>query len=103
MDITPPADDKGLQRLKLEQRNTAIKPVRQTEAFPQIPDERHQQAKTPLPEEDRRHGQRRKGERRQQDLHTPYDTRSGIERRQTLRRSEDREQLHAGLHIDEQA
>jgi hypothetical protein len=105
MDITPTADDKGLQRLKLEQQNTAIKPLRQVEEYPRIPDDEHQLPNPPPPHQERRQEERRQSERRQQDDHRSYDTRNHQERRQQLRRAEDREaasDTHQVRHIDEQ-
>ncbi|MFU8837192.1 MAG: hypothetical protein ACNA75_02730 [Thiohalomonadaceae bacterium] len=106
MDITPTADDKGLQRLKLEQQNTAIKPLRPVETYPRIPDDEHQLPNPPPPHQERRQKERRQGERRQQDDHRSYDTRSHQERRQRLRREADRaqaaQQAPGTRHIDEQ-
>lgn len=91
MDITPTADDKGLQRMRLEQQDKSIKPTRQIDAYPRIHESAHQELQSPLPHSERRKQERRKEERRQEEqADYPYDTRSSEERRQRTRRADDR-------------
>ena len=105
MDITPTADDKGLQRLHLEQQDKSIKPTRPIDAYPRIHESEHQEVKSPLPHRERRKQERRKEERRQEEqADYPYDTRSGEERRQRTRRAADRQEdtgQAPAKHIDE--
>lgn len=102
MDITPTADDKGIQRLRLEQQDKTIKPSRQVEAYPRIPDSAHQQP-SPLPPhaERRMEDERRKEERRKGQNPQHFDTRSKEERRQRARRTGDVAEQTATRHIDE--
>ncbi len=106
MDITPTADDKGLQRLKLERQDKSIKPAAPVEGYPRIPDSEDQQPNPPPPHGERRRGERRDGkERRQHDDHAAYDTRGKEDRRHQLRRTEDRQRASSDegalRHIDE--
>ena len=106
MDITPTADDKGLQRLKLEQQDQTVKPIRPVEDYPRIAGDAQQPLKPAPPHQERRHQPRRQEERRQAEETTPYDTRARQERRQQHRRSEDKlgtpQKLGSPPHIDEQ-
>lgn len=89
MDITPPGDDKGLQRLKLDNEKGEVKQTGAVAPYPRIEssEERHE-PRPPLLRERRKH-QRRTHERRQYDMETEFDTRSGDERRKTRRRAAD--------------
>ncbi len=107
MDITPTADDKGLQRLKLERQDKSIKPTAPVEGYPRIPGSESQQPNPPPPHRERRRDERRDGEeRRQHDDHRAYDTRGEHDRRHRLRREEDRLRASspegALRHIDEE-
>ena len=107
MDITPTADDKGLQRLKLEQQDNSVKPTRPVEGYPRIPDSENKPPGPPLPHRERRKEERRSGEeRRQHNEHTAYDTRGEPDRRHGLRRRKDRLQASGKQdpvqHIDEE-
>ncbi|MGM0594910.1 MAG: hypothetical protein ACQETD_10265 [Pseudomonadota bacterium] len=89
MDITPPGDDKGVRRLKLENRKRGVEPARNIAPYPRIASsDEHNEPRPPLLPE-RRQQQRRKQERRHSPLHTPYDTRSGEDRRTEKRRMAD--------------
>jgi len=90
MDITPPGDDKGLRSLKLDNEKSEVKQTSSVAPYPRIEssEERHE-PRPPLLHE-RRRKQRRVRERRQYDMETAYDTRSGEERRKTRRRAADR-------------
>lgn len=90
MDITPPGDDKGLRLLKLENEKGEVKQTPSVSPYTRIASsEEPHTAPVPLFRE-RRQGQRRKGERRTRETHSPFDTRSGEERRKTRRRAADR-------------
>ena len=107
MDITPTADDKGLQRLRLDQQNKTIKPARAVDAYPRIPDSEHQPPSPPPPHDKRHKGERRQGgERRLSPGDPDFDTRSHEERRLHQRRHEDNRDDEATKtttqpHIDE--
>jgi hypothetical protein len=86
MDITPPASDKGVQRLKLENEDTTVKPTAQVAPYPRIEsDEEHHHPRPPLTVA----FERRQRQRRQQDRASRYDTRTHEERRTHLRRETD--------------
>jgi hypothetical protein len=89
MDITPPGDDKGVRRLKLENEKGEVKETSAVAPYPRIEssEERHE-PRLPLRLERRKH-QRRGSERRRTDRRTGYDTRSHEERRKRLRRAAD--------------
>lgn len=90
MDITPPGDDKGVRRLKLDNEKGEVKQSSAVAPYPRIEssDERREPRPPLLPE--RRKRQRRRQERRHYDMNTAYDTRSGEERRTEKRRKADR-------------
>lgn len=78
MDITPPAGDKGIRQLKLDNENKTVKPATAVAAYPAIgSSEQHHEPTPPLTVERRRY-QRRSGDLRSR---TPFDTRSGQGRR----------------------
>lgn len=92
MDITPPKNDQGVQRLKELNRNGSVKQTERTSAYPPIESsETHHEAGV-KPVLERRQQQRRQVQRRQQESETPFNTRSGDERRQGGRRYEDRQE-----------
>jgi hypothetical protein len=90
MDITPPGDDKGVRRLKLDNEKGEIKQASAVAPYPRIEssEERHE-PRPPLINE-RRKRQRRGDERRRQESGTRFDTRSHDERRKQQRRAADR-------------
>ena len=91
MDITPPASDKGTQRLKLENENKTVKPTTAVVAYPRIQssEEEHERAQPETIE--RRKYRRRTEDRRHEHSPTLFDTRSGQERRSTRRREVERQ------------
>jgi hypothetical protein len=90
MDITPPKNDQGVQRLKEANRNGSVKQTDRVSPFPAIESsETHHETDT-KPAIERRQGQRRQHQRREEESTRQYDTRSGEERRQGSRRLEDR-------------
>ncbi len=108
MDITPPKSDKGIQRLREANRNDSVKQTDRISPYPAIESsETHHEAGA-KPAIERRQHERRQVQRRRQEDETPFDTRSGIERRQSARRMEDRlndahteQENDAPPHIDE--
>jgi hypothetical protein len=89
MDITPPASDKGVQRLKLENEDKTVKQTGQIASYPRIEsDEEHHEPKPPVTLE-RRNKRRRYRDRRRLEVKTRFDTRSHDERRTQLRRESD--------------
>lgn len=91
MDITPPASDKGTQRLKLENEDRTVKPTTAVAAYPRIESSEEEHThQEPVSLERRKH-QRRTSDRRQEHTQTPFDTRSGQDRRGKQRRKADSE------------
>lgn len=90
MDITPPADDKGVRRLKLENEKNEVKQTSSVSPYPRIESSKESHEHRPPMTVERRHNQRRITERRQADSDTAYDTRSHDERRKQKRRTADR-------------
>ena len=102
MDITPTADDKGLQRLKLEQRDKSVKALRPLDAYPRIPSSEQQQPSQPPPHGERRHQEeRRQEERRKESGTVTYDTRGQLDRRKKQRRRGRGSRGEPPPHIDE--
>lgn len=89
MDITPPADDKGLRRLKLDNEKGEVKQTSSVAAYPRIESTEERHEVLPPMSLERRKAQRRVEERRQHDMHSAYDTRSGDDRRKNRRRVAD--------------
>lgn len=93
MDITPPANDKGTQRLKLDNKDRTVKPTSAVAAYPRIESSEEEHThQEPVSVERRKH-QRRADDRRHEHTHTPFDTRSGQERRREQRRKTDSEAM----------
>ncbi len=90
MDITPPKSDQGVQRLKETNRKGSVKQSDRISAYPAIESSETHHETGVKPAVERRKGQRRQLQRRQSDTETPYDTRSGVERRNAGRRHGDR-------------
>lgn len=90
MDITPPADDKGLRRLKLDNEKGEVKQTSAVSPYPRIESSEERHEPHPPVTLERRTQQRRRKERRQFDMETAYDTRSDDERRKDKRRVADR-------------
>jgi len=90
MDITPPADDKGLRRLKLENEKSEVKQTSSVSPYPRIVSSKESHEHRPPMTVERRHSQRRVKERRQTDSDTAFDTRGHEERRKSKRRTADR-------------
>lgn len=107
MNITPPADDYGLQKLKQADSSREVKETNKLEPYPRIEstEERHEpkQPMVVLPRgEERRKGQ----DRRHAQEQTTLDTRDHHERRHQGRRQKDEERApeedaSAGRGIDE--
>ncbi len=90
MDITPPKNDQGIQRLKEVNRNGSVKQTDRVSPFPAIESSETHHESTTRPVIERRQHQRRQQQRRQEESARQFDTRSGDERRQSGRRLEDR-------------
>ncbi len=90
MDITPPKNDQGVQRLKELNRNGSVKQTDRTSPYPPIESSETHHETGIKPALERRQQQRRQVQRRQQESETPFNTRNGEERRQNGRRYEDR-------------
>lgn len=93
--IEPPADDLGLQRLKAaDEKRTTVAPTDQVERTARIaPSEERREPLPVAPERRREERRRARDDRRQQHTNTPLDTREPHERRTTVRRESDREEL----------
>ena len=92
MDITPPADDKGVSRLKLDNEKSEVKQTSAVSPYPRIEStEEHYELRPPTAVE-RRQNQRRINERREHHQDTAYDTRGHEDRRKHKRRLADRSQ-----------
>lgn len=108
MDITPPKNDQGIQRLKEANRNGSVKQTDRVSPFPAIESSETHHETGSKPAIERRQHQRRQRQRREEESARQFDTRSGSERRQGGRRVEDRiienreeEQNETPPHIDE--
>ena len=104
MDITPPKSDKGIQRLKETNRSGAVRQPDAVSPYPPIESSETHHESGVEPHLERRMWQRRKEDRRQQESDRPFDTRSGMERRNRDRRIGDRPEMtdpKQRPHIDE--
>lgn len=90
MDITPPADDKGVRSLKLENDKSEVKQTSSVSPYPRIETSEEHHSPRPPTTIERRHNQRRMKERRETDTETVYDTRGHDDRRKHKRRAADK-------------
>ncbi len=88
MDITPPRESAGTDRLRLLNRQeSTVRATAPVEPYPRIaPTEQH----IPSPAPERRQGERRQGERRKAQALVLLDTRIPHERRLQYRRAEEK-------------